>query len=292
MTPHAARSDWTIARARFGRWIAGVFCAAGLLGAAITHALGAPSLRVCADPDNMPFSNDKGEGFENKLAALVAEQLGRKLDYSWFAEKTGYVPNTMGKDACDLVMGYAQGTGLIEDTNPYYYASYVLITRADAAELMGVASLSDPRLRTKRIGFFARTPPASILAMQGLLGAAKSFETRSGDSQSKAAEAMIGEIASGTLDAGILWGPVGGYYASRAGVPLTVVPLVKESTGPVTFYGITMGVRPNEPQFKHEINKVLAENADEIATILQEYDVPVLDQEGGIVAPGKSGAGQ
>ena len=168
MTPHAARSDWTIARARFGRWIAGVFCAAGLLGAAITHALGAPSLRVCADPDNMPFSNDKGEGFENKLAALIAEQLGRKLDYSWFAEKTGYVPNTMGKDACDLVMGYAQGTGLIEDTNPYYYASYVLITRADAAELMGVASLSDPRLRTKRIGFFARTPPASILAMQGL----------------------------------------------------------------------------------------------------------------------------
>ena len=105
-------------------------------------------------------------------------------------------------------------------------------------------------------------------------------------------EVMIGEIASGTLDAGILWGPVGGYYASRAGVPLTVVPLVKESTGPVTFYGITMGVRPNEPQFKHEINKVLAENADEIATILQEYDVPVLDQEGGIVAPGKSGAGQ
>ena len=84
-------------------------------------------LRVCADPDNMPFSNEAGEGFENKLAELIAQRLDARLDYSWFPEATGYVPNTMGRDACDLVMGYAQGTGLIEDTNPYYYASYVLI---------------------------------------------------------------------------------------------------------------------------------------------------------------------
>ena len=87
-------------------------------------------LRVCADPDNMPFSNAKGEGFENKLAELIAQKLDARLEYSWFPEATGYVPNTMGRDACDLVMGYAQGTGLIEDTNPYYYTSYVLIYRA------------------------------------------------------------------------------------------------------------------------------------------------------------------
>ena len=103
----------------------------------------------------MPFSNEKGEGFENKLAELIAQKLDATLDYTWFAEATGYVPNTMGREACDLVMGYAQGTGLIEDTNPYYYTSYVLIYREDDASLAGIDSLSDPRLKGKRIGLFA-----------------------------------------------------------------------------------------------------------------------------------------
>ena len=94
-------------------------------------------LRVCADPDNMPFSNAEGQGFENKLAELIAEKLDARLEYSWFAEESGYVPNTMGRGACDLVMGYAQGTGLIEDTNPYYYTSYVLIYREDDSALAG-----------------------------------------------------------------------------------------------------------------------------------------------------------
>ncbi|ODR94836.1 hypothetical protein AUC69_03255 [Methyloceanibacter superfactus] len=156
--------------------------AMAILAAAVALCLGgeagaAPVLRVCADPDNMPFSNDQKEGFENKLAELIAERLGDELEYSWFTESTGYVPNTVGHDACDLVMGYAQGTGLIEDTNPYYNTSYVLITREDDASLKGVETLSDPRLKQKRIGLFARTPPASILAMHGLVSNAKPFET-------------------------------------------------------------------------------------------------------------------
>ena len=247
-------------------------------------------LRVCADPDNMPFSNDKGEGFENKLAELIAERLGDKLEYTWFTERSGYVPNTMGAEACDLVMGYAQGTGLIEDTNPYYHTSYVLITREDDADLRSVQSLSDSRLKEKRIGLFARTPPASILAMRGLTSHAKSFESTADESQAKAAKAMITEIASGELDAGLLWGPVGGYFAQRAEVPLRVTPLVKESAGPTTFYGITMGVRPDEPTFKHEINKVLAENQHDINVILKGYNVPLLDRDGKAIAC--AGAGQ
>jgi mxaJ protein len=195
------------------------------VGAATSAA--ADPLRVCADPDNMPFSNDKGEGFENKLAELIANRLGKELEYAWFSENSGYVPNTVGQDACDLVMGYAQGTGLIEDTNPYYYTSYVLITRADDPDLTGIETLSDPRLKRKRIGLFARTPPASILAMHGLIANAKPFETAAGESQSKAAAAMVEEIASGELDAGLLWGPVGGYYAQQSKVPLAVVPLIK-----------------------------------------------------------------
>ena len=176
----------------------------------------AASLRVCADPDNMPFSNEKAEGFENKLAELIAQKLNATLQYSWFAESTGYVPNTMGREACDLVMGYAQGTGLIEDTNPYYYTSYVLIHREKDASLAGIDNLSDPRLKGKRIGLFARTPPASILAMHGLVANAKPFEVNADESAAKATMTIIDQIASGELDAALLWGPVGGYYAERA----------------------------------------------------------------------------
>lgn len=241
------------------------------------------ALRVCADPDNMPFSSEKGEGFENKLAELMAQKLDAELEYSWFPEETGYVPNTLGRDACDLVMGYAQGTGLIEDTNPYYYTSYVLLYRDDDAALSGVKGLSDPRLKGKSIGFFARTLPASILAMHGLVTTGKPFDLRAYDNASKAAVAMIEEIASGELDAGVLWGPVGGYYAQRAGAPLKLVPLVKETAGPRTIYGITMGVRPNDPQWKHKVNKVIAENQDAIVVILQSYNVPVLDNKGNLI---------
>ena len=242
-------------------------------------------LRVCADPDNMPFSNDKGEGFENKLAELIAAKLGEELQYIWFSESSGYVPNAVGNEACDLVMGYAQGTGLIEDSNPYYRTSYVLIYRQDDKDLAGVDRLSDPRLKGKRIGLFARTPPASILATNGLVANAKPFEVNAGDSATKAAETMIAEIASGKLDAGLLWGPVGGYYAQRASVPLTLISLVKENAGPSTIYGITLGLRPNDPQWKHQINKLIAENEHDIDEILQGYNVPVLDQDGNTIAP-------
>jgi mxaJ protein len=253
---------------------------AAMLGAAPASAA---SLRVCADPDNMPFSNEKGEGFENKLAELIAQKLDATLDYSWFAEATGYVPNTVGREACDLVMGYAQGTGLIEDTNPYYYTSYVLIYRENDASLAGIDNLSDPRLKGKRIGLFARTPPASILAMHGLVANAKPFEVNAEESAAKATMAIIGELALGDLDAALLWGPVGGYYAERAALPLKLVPLVKESAGPSTIYGITMGLRPNEPQWKHTINKLIAENQAEINVILEGYNVPLLDEKGNLI---------
>jgi len=257
---------------------------AALLGATSGTAQ-AGVIRVCADPDNMPFSNDKGEGFENKLAELIASKLDDTVEYIWFSESSGYVPNAVGNDACDLIMGYAQGTGLIDDSNPYYRTSYVLIYPQSDAKLAGVDRLSDARLKGKRIGLFARTPPASILALYGLAAYAKPVEVNAGDSASKAAEAIIGEIASGKLDAGLLWGPVGGYYAQRSPVPLTLVPLVKENAGPRTIYGITLGLRPNDPQWKHRINRVIAENERAIDDLLQSYNVPVLDAEGNLIAP-------
>lgn len=264
---------------------AACFGLAALLGAGSADAqpVGGASLRVCADPNNMPFSNEKGEGFENKLAELIAQKLDARLEYSWFAEATGYVPNTMGREACDLVMGYAQGTGLIEDTNPYYHTSYVLIYRQDDASLQGIDRLSDPRLKGKRIGLFIRTPPASILAMNGLVANAKPFEINADDSASQVTMTMIDELASGDLDAALLWGPVAGYYAERASVPLKLVPLVKENAGPSTIYGITMGLRPNEPQWKHTINKLIVDNQSEINLLLQSYNVPLLDEKGNLI---------
>ena len=267
-----------------------VACAAlailcGAPGGAGAEPAESGALRVCADPDNMPFSNAEGQGFENKLAELIAEKLDARLEYSWFAEKSGYVPNTMGSGACDLVMGYAQGTGLIEDTNPYYYTSYVLIYRENDPAFAGVESLADPRLKGKRIGFFARTPPSSVLAIHGLTANAKPFESHAGENATTAAVTMIEEIATGALDAGILWGPVGGYSAQRADVPLKLVPLVKETAGPRAIYGITMGVRPDEPQWKHTINAFIAANEAGINAILQNYNVPVLDDQGNVVAP-------
>ncbi|MDJ0512835.1 MAG: quinoprotein dehydrogenase-associated putative ABC transporter substrate-binding protein [Methyloceanibacter sp.] len=281
---HTTVMQRLVATGRAFRVAAAVASLAVVCCASQVRAEEASLLRVCADPDNTPFSSSDGGGFENKLATLIADRLDRKLVYIWFPENTGYIPNTFGQNACDLVMGYAQGTGLIEDTNPYYYTSYVLITRTEDADLKDVAALSDPRLKSKRIGFLAHTPPASILTVRGLAENAKPFDARSGESQASVAQDMIKQIVSGELDAGLLWGPVGGYYAALSDTPLTVVPLVKERAGPATIYGITLGVRPNEPQFKHQVNKVLAENADEITSILKDFHVPVLDQEGQVVA--------
>ena len=261
--------------------------AASLFAVATVCAGGAHAiewLRVCADPDNMPFSNHEGEGFENKLAELIAKKLGGKVSYSWIPERRGLLRHPMGDNACDLLLGYAQDTGLVEDTNPYYHTSYVLIYRADDASLAGIDSLKDPRLKNKRIGLVARTPPASMLAMNGLTASAKPFEVGRGSSIS-GADAMIAEVAAGTLDTALLWGPVGGFAAQRASKPLNIVPLIKEQAGPSAIYAITMGVRPNEPQWKHQINKVIEENRAEIDQILLAFNVPVLDAHGKPVEP-------
>jgi quinoprotein dehydrogenase-associated probable ABC transporter substrate-binding protein len=241
------------------------------------------TLRVCADPQNMPFSNEKGEGFENKLVDLIAAKLDLQVSYTWLPQVLGHVATLPDDTDCDLLMGYAQGTGLIEDTNPYYRTSYVLIYRQDDKSLAGVESLADDRLKSKKIGILARTPPVSIMAMNGLMASARSFEAKGDRNAAGAVEDVIAAIRSGEIDAGILWGPLGGYYAQNAKVPLALVPLVKEKAGPATIYPITMGVRPNEPEWKHKLNKLIAENQADINAMLSEYNVPLLDENGKLI---------
>ena len=235
-------------------------------------------LRVCADPANMPFSNDKGEGFENKLAELIGKVLNIPVTYSWFPQATGFIRNTLGAKTCDLVMGYAQGDELVLNTNHYYTAAYVLVVRSGSA-FASVESLEDPRLKDKSIGVIAGTPPSTNLAIYGLMGKVRPFPLMVDRRFFSPAEDMVSQVASGELDAGILWGPIGGHYAKTSKVPLTVIPLVKERQGPRMTYRITMGVRQSDANWKRELNRVIAEHQGEIDAILASYGVPVIKTE-------------
>ncbi len=235
-------------------------------------------LRVCADPANMPFSNDKGEGFENKLAELIGKVLKIPVTYTWFPQATGFIRNTLGAKLCDVVMGYAQGDELVLNTNHYYTAAYVLIVRADSP-LAGVETLEDPRLQDKTIGVIAGTPPSTNLAIYGLLGKVRPFQLMVDRRFFSPAEDMISQVASGELDVGILWGPIAGYYAKASKVPLTVIPLVKERQGPRMTFRITMGVRQSDANWKRDLNRIISEHQGEIDAILASYGVPVIKGE-------------
>lgn len=236
------------------------------------------AVRVCADPANMPFSDEAQEGFENKLASLIGEKLGLPVVYTWFPQVRGFVRNTLRANKCDLIIGFAQGHELVQNTNHYYKSAYVLLVPSESV-LATVESLDDPRLKGRHIGIVAGTPPASILALNGLIAMARPYQLVVDRRYFSPAEEMIADIAAGEIDAGILWGPIGGYYAKKSGVPLTLVPLVHESKGPRMAYRITMGIRPDEPDWKHQLNDLIAANQDEINAILLEYGVPLLDEK-------------
>lgn len=239
-------------------------------------------LRVCADPANMPFSNEKKEGFENRIAELLARELKVPLEYTWFPQATGFVRKTLNAGRCDLVIGYAQGGELVQNTNHYYRSTYVLLTKT-GGPLDGVTTLEDPRLKDKAIGIVAGTPPASLMAANGLMGKARPYRLVVDRRYESPAETMARDIASGEIDAGILWGPIGGYYAKLSPVPLTVTPLVKEMKGPHMAFRITMGVRRGDKDWKRQLNTLIRKKQPEINTILAGYGVPLLDEQDHVI---------
>jgi quinoprotein dehydrogenase-associated probable ABC transporter substrate-binding protein len=235
-------------------------------------------LRVCADPRSMPFSNQNGEGFENKLAELFAQKLGKSLAYTWYPQAPGFVRNTLGAYKCDVIMGYPQGSDIVQSTNPYYRTAYALVSRPTAG-LDGIDTLADQRLKGKRIGIVAGTPPATAIAVNGLMTRAKPYPLVIDTRVDSSAEAMIKDLAAGEIDTGVLWGPMAGYYAKRADPPMTVVPLVKEAGGPRLAYYITMGVRGADQEWKRQLNRLIAENQPEIDRLLLSFGVPLLDDK-------------
>jgi quinoprotein dehydrogenase-associated probable ABC transporter substrate-binding protein len=235
-------------------------------------------LRVCADPHNLPFSNEAGEGFENKIAQLLATELGLEIAYTWYPQSIGFVRNTLGAHACDVVMGTVSTGELVQNTNPYYRSSYVLVQRADAQTKAD--ALTDPKLADLRIGAVARTPPLDLLARQGLLKNVTPYALVVDTRYESPGRDMVEDVAAGKIDVGVLWGPIAGYWAKQASVPLEVTALSGETAGARLDFRIAMGLRRNEPEWKQVLNEFIAKHEAEIQAILLEYGVPLLDEQG------------
>ncbi len=235
-------------------------------------------LRVCADPNDLPLSNDKGEGFENKLAELFAAKLGKSLAYTYYPEATGFVRMTLGSYRCDVIMGFPQGDDLVQSTNPYYRTGYALVSKPDSP-LADVDTLSDSRLKDKRLGIVAGTPPATYLVADGLMEKAKAYPLVVDTRYDSSSVAMMKDIESGAIDAGVLWGPMAGYFASRSTPHLHMTLLLKENGGPRLVYRIVMGVRPSDPNWRRQLNRLIAENQSAINRVLIDFGVPILNEQ-------------
>ena len=236
------------------------------------------AFRVCADPAMKPMSAEDGSGFENKLAELFGEVMGLPVTYTWFPSGTGFIRRTLQTGDCDVVMGYAQGDELVQNTNHYYTSVYGIVTRKDS-DLASVDHLADPALKDHDLGVIAGTPPATIMARAGL-----AKDLRGGDlTVDRRVEDPVGDmiagVKDGTLDAAVLWGPLAGPQV-KGDPELQFTPLLKEADSPKMFYRITMGVRLPEQEWKRELNSLIRRNQDQINAILTEAGVPLVDDYG------------
>ncbi|MFV0302204.1 MAG: substrate-binding domain-containing protein [Paracoccus sp. (in: a-proteobacteria)] len=256
-----------------------LFCAAaGPAAAQVADLRSTTAFRVCADPAMKPMSAKDGSGFENRLAELFGRGLGLPVTYTWFPSGMGFIRRTLQAGECDVVMGYAQGDEMVQNTNHYYTSVYGIVTRKDG-DLAGVDHLTDPALKDHDLGVIAGTPPATIMARAGLakdmrggdLTVDRRIEDPVGD--------MIREVKAGTLDAAVLWGPLAGPQV-KADPDLQFTPLLKETESPRMFYRITMGVRLPEQEWKRQLNSLIRRNQDAINAILTEAGVPLVDDYG------------
>jgi quinoprotein dehydrogenase-associated probable ABC transporter substrate-binding protein len=237
------------------------------------------TLRVCADPNNLPFSNEKGEGFENKIAELLAAKLHKNLAYTFYPGATGFVRNTLNAHLCDVILGSPQGSDYVQPTNAYYRTTYALVTRADS-DLADLHSLDDPRLKSsgRRIGLVANTPPGNLLAQYGLLGAVKPYPLMVDTRFDAPAAAMISDLEKGELDVALLWGPFAGYRAKTSAKKLVVTPIA-DAPGTRMSFRIAFGVRRSDQNWKRELNRFIADNKNALDAILRDYGVPLIDED-------------
>jgi quinoprotein dehydrogenase-associated probable ABC transporter substrate-binding protein len=234
-------------------------------------------LRVCADPRNLPFSNQNGEGFENKLAEFLGTKLNKEVVYTWYPQAPGFVRNALAALKCDVIIGYPQGSDVVQTTNPYYRTTYALVFKPGRG-LDDIKTLADPRLKEKRLGVVAGTPPSTYMATSGLMARAKPYPLVVDTRFDNSIELMIKDLVAGDIDVGVLWGPLAGYYAKQSKEPLVVVPLTHEESGPPMVFRIAMGVRPSDQQWKRQLNQTIQQNQAAINHILLGFGVPLLDE--------------
>ena len=239
-------------------------------------------LTVCADPNNMPFSNRAREGFENRIAALIARDMGVDIAYVWWAQRRGYVRNTLGSDMCDLWPGVAKDVDMVATTLPYYRSTYVFVSRADKP-LAGL-TFDDPRLKTLRIGVqmvgndAMNTPPAHALAKRGITDNVRGYMLYGNYAEPNPPARIIDGVARGDIDVAIAWGPMAGYFAKASSVKLRlepVTPAIEDRHWPMT-YAIAMGVRKGQDPFRARIDQILENEQPAIARILADYAVPIV----------------
>jgi mxaJ protein len=253
--------------------------------------LPARALRVCADPNNLPFTNRAGEGFENKLAELVAGEMGATIQYTWWAQRRGFIRNTLKAETCDVVMGVPTSFELAATTRPYYRSTYVFVTRQDAP--FRVASFDDPILRTLRIGVqiigddYANAPPAHALTNRGIVGNVRGYTVYGDYSQPNPPARIVDAVAKGDIDVAVVWGPLGGYFAKHEPVPLRIVPVSPQIELPYLpfVFDISMGVRRQDTSLRDTLDAILARRRAGVDSILKAFGVPRVDQP---LAPGVS----
>jgi len=234
-------------------------------------------LRVCAEPAALPFSNKARQGFENKIAEIVADELKLPLHYYWMPQGPGFVRATLGEDMCDLIIGYALGADVVDHSNPYYASTYVLVSRPGSG-LENVETLDDPRLAKIKLGVIAATPPADHLLRLGLIDKVKPYALLVDRRFASPAEEALHDVESGEIDAAILWGPIGGYFAKKSAPPLTVAPLHAD-VRPALAFRIAFGLRRNELDWKHQLNDVIRKRKADFEKVLRDYGVPLVPIE-------------
>jgi len=253
---------------------------AGATAPAIAPAAGTDTLRVCADPAGLPYSNEKGEGFENRIARLIAKELRATLQYTWWVQRRGFVRNTLDARTCDVVIGAPIGLGMLRATRPYYRSTFAFVTRKES-RLESLRSLDDPRLRALTIGVplagddGANPAPVHALGRRGITGVLRGFPLYGelGRNMPAAAEAL----AKREIDVAILWGPVAGAAAKNSPEPLIVVPLAEETDGALPLaFAIGMAVRKDDKILADRLDAALVKKRVQIAAVLRDAGVPLL----------------
>ena len=258
----------------------------GVIGVACGPAHAATAvreLRVCSDPNNLPFSNEARQGFENKIAQLLADDLNAKLSYVWWAQRRGFVRNTLNQNKCDVLIGVPSSFELTRTTIPYYRSTYVFVTRTDRH--LKIASFDDPQLRRLRIGVqligddATNTPPAHALSNRNIITNVRGYSVYGDYRQPNPPARLIDAVAGGDIDVAVAWGPLAGYFAKRGPVPLEVTPVSPQIDLPFLpfVFDISMGVRRGNDALRDELNTVISRRRAEIDRILSDYDVPRLD---------------